>query len=141
MNVLKCGACGHTQGKGDWEKAMDSQAKARGATGFVNLSASPQCLACGSTDLHDPSERRTEPEPDSRIMQWCQDLRAASDRFYAGQQANAEARMKDIGRTINSVGGEQLMAQVYWAIKHPPTQRNVNGCWSGIGTWNFSQYD
>jgi len=138
---LKCGACGHVQGEGDWEKAMDAQAKASGRGGFINLSASPQCLSCGSTDLRDPSERRTEPKPDPRVKQWCQELRAASDRYYAGQQNAGKAKMQEIGRAINAQGGEELMAEVYWALKHPPTQRNVNGCWDGIGPWSFSKYD
>lgn len=140
-NKLKCDACGHTQGAGDWEKAMDAQAKATGSKGFVNLSASPQCLGCGSTDLRDPSKRPSEPEPDPRIRQWCQELRTASDRYYAGQQGPGEAKMKEMGHTINKQGGEELMAQVYWAIRHPQTQGNVNGCWDGIGTWAFSKYD
>ena len=139
-NKLRCGNCGHVQKDGAWEKEMDRRAKAMGSR-FVNLSASPQCLSCGSTDLHDPSSATREPEPDPKVKNWCQELRQWSDRYYAGDQTTGAEKMKAIGGTINAQGGEDLMAEVYWAIKHPPTQRNVNGCWDGIGAWSFSKYD
>lgn len=48
---LKCRSCGHVQREGDWDDAMDRQAKAAGSGGFVNINARPQCLRCGRTDL------------------------------------------------------------------------------------------
>ena len=138
---LLCGSCGRVQLQGAWEKEMDRQVRAQGSQGFFNLSAQAQCLACGSTDLHDPSEDSCEPEVASDVQNWCRELRQWSDRYYAGEHSPAEGKMKEIGETINAQGGEQKMAEIYWAIKHPPTQRNVNGCWRGIGTWTFSKYD
>jgi hypothetical protein len=48
---LRCKSCGHVQEKGDWEAAMDRQAKAMGSAGFHNISARPQCISCGGTSL------------------------------------------------------------------------------------------
>jgi hypothetical protein len=80
---------------------------------------------------------------------WKSQLRKASDVYYAGSygtasrsdQASAEREMKEIGRNIYEKYGESGMAEVYWSIDHPPTQRNVNGCWDRIGSWHFSKYD
>jgi hypothetical protein len=60
--LLRCNNCGATQRKGDWEKAMDARAKAMGSRGFVNLSASPQCLNCSSTDLVDAASPKPPPK-------------------------------------------------------------------------------
>ena len=49
--------------------------------------------------------------------------------------------MKEIGEEICRKHGEEGMAKIYWGIDHAPTQRNVNGCWDGIGTWKFAKYD
>lgn len=43
--MLRCKVCGHTQGKGDWEKAMDAQAKRMGMRGFVNMVRSLNVLS------------------------------------------------------------------------------------------------
>jgi hypothetical protein len=48
---FRCKSCGHIQEEGDWEDAMNRQAKAMGSKGFVNISAEPQCLNCGVTQL------------------------------------------------------------------------------------------
>jgi DNA-directed RNA polymerase subunit RPC12/RpoP len=80
---------------------------------------------------------------------WKVQLRQASDVYYAGSygtasrsdQSEAERKMKSIGRDIYGKYGENGMAEVYWSLKHPPTQRNVNGCWAGIASWSFSKYD
>ncbi len=53
---LKCGACGHVQRRGDWEKAMNVRVKAMGSRGFINFGVPPHCLSCDSTDLRDPSK-------------------------------------------------------------------------------------
>ena len=141
---LTCRNCGHVQQDGAWEKEMGRRARAMG-TRFVNLSASPQCLSCGSTDLHNPLDETPEEEIDPKVEDWCRELREWSDRYYAGEQTRAAEAIRSIGRNINTEGGEERMAEVYWAIKHPPTQRNVNGCWGRpgacIGTWSFSKYD
>ena len=48
---LKCRNCGHVQREGDWEDAMDRQAKGMGQAGFVNINARPECVRCGGRDL------------------------------------------------------------------------------------------
>lgn len=43
---VRCPKCGNMQREGDWEREMDKRSKAQGFSGFVNLSAPPQCLKC-----------------------------------------------------------------------------------------------
>jgi hypothetical protein len=80
-------------------------------------------------------------------IKWSDELRQASDSYYAGYQSTGEHKMREIGQEIFDKYGEDGMADVYWSLRHPPTQRNVNGCWassgshSAIGTWRFSKYD
>ena len=50
--LLQCRNCKQTQPKGEWERRMDLKAKMAGMAGFVNLSAKPECLKCGSKELH-----------------------------------------------------------------------------------------
>lgn len=66
---LTCRNCGHVQRDGEWERETDKRTKAQGMTGFVNLSASPQCLSCGSTDLHNPldEDEQEEEETDPKV--------------------------------------------------------------------------
>ena len=58
--MLRCRNCGHLQKDGDWEDMMDRRVKAMGSRGFRNISASPQCLKCGSTDLDSEEEADSE---------------------------------------------------------------------------------
>ena len=44
----QCNSCGALQADGAWEKAMTRALRAQGLREFVNLSASPECLNCGS---------------------------------------------------------------------------------------------
>jgi len=134
---LKCDWCGHVQTRGEWEKVMDTQARARGSS-FFNLGASPQCLKCGSLDIRDPHEQHSTPEADPRIRQWCQELREIHHRYYVSQHTTADAEranrnMEAIGRIILHAGGRHLLAQVHNAMENPSVLRSVTHAWSNIG--------
>ena len=114
---LRCRNCGHLQDKGDWEAEMETRARASGARGFVNLSASPQCLKCTSSDLVDVSQPQADEvaagptvlrTQASGVCDICKqaastgtgakvftarDMRAATDRGFNGMAAGPNARM------------------------------------------------
>lgn len=111
---LRCGMCGHVQREGEWEEAMTAQARAMGAQRFVNLSARPQCLACGSTLLSDASQPVSEQRANPRA------LLAEMARQVAQQNAPGAAAVKqeleEVGRAAVGPLIEALEHE-YWAVR------------------------
>jgi len=161
----KCNSCGHLQADGAWEKAMDAQAKAMGRKGFVNLSASPECLNCGSTDLIDlrnpPSQKEQKqkaavkslPERAKLIellREWERfDTRSRDDLARYGstpetRKRHAEAlnkkeqiekKVKAVGKKLAKDGGHDLMYRVCISLNRRRWQNIVSASWHGIAGW------
>ena len=86
---LRCNNCGARQHKGEWEEAMDAHARAMGSAGFVNLSARPECLKCGSTDLVEASQPRAGTERPS------EDVSTLAEGFRRAGRKWAEAHSRE----------------------------------------------
>lgn len=161
----KCNSCGHLQADGAWEKAMDAQAKAMGRKGFFNLSASPECLNCGSTDLIDlrnpPTEKKQKqkaaikslPERAKLIellKEWEKfDTRSRDDLERYGstpatrkrhiaalnRKEQIEKKIGIVGKKLAKDGGNDLMYQVCSSLNRRRWQNIVSASWTGIADW------
>lgn len=145
-DMLRCKVCGNTQRKGDWEKAMDAQAKRMGMRGFVNIGAEPQCLKCGSRELIDLSRPvPTEEEPKFVTDAAEEIVRIMEPYFKSGKALGTEAdeRLKAIGKSLFEKGGDKAMMQAFKKarnlahrrFRYTGTNRYLEMTWSGIGVW------
>ena len=145
---LRCQACGNSQRKGDWESAMNTQAKAVGARGFVNLGAEPQCLKCGSRELSDLSRPVvTEKEKPkiikdavAELVRLCTEVNTNYKRLRYKEaeeaQETLEVRIREIGQAAYDQGGEELMLKVHRSVANQCEYgRYLEGAWGGIGRW------
>ena len=144
--MLRCKVCGHTQRNGDWEKAMDAQAKRMGMTGFVNIGAEPQCLKCSSRELIDPSRPSPTLEEPKFVTDAAEEIvRIMAPYFKSGVAlgTDADERLKAIGKSLYDQGGDKAMTQAFKKARnlahrqlgYGGTNRYLEMTWSGIGIW------
>ncbi|MBM3473013.1 MAG: hypothetical protein FJX75_07100 [Armatimonadetes bacterium] len=88
--MLRCNNCGARQREGAWEDAMQARAAAAGSR-FVNLSASPECLKCGSTDLVGASSPRPQPKEAPKEVADLAGRFAAAGRKWAAAHSEEQA--------------------------------------------------
>ena len=136
----KCNSCGSIQLDGAWETVMDTQAKAMGAKGFVNIGADPQCLNCGSLDLIDlwnPSieKPRIEVKNEQRMVNTLSRLCQAYMRNDRSSIEELEPIAREIGVELNRVGGINEMRRVFKKLNRMPGSRTLEMHWGGIGEW------
>ena len=144
--MLRCKVCGHTQRNGDWEKAMDAQAKAMGARGFVNIGAEPQCLKCGARELIDLSRPVSIEEEPEFVTEAAEEIVGIMEPYFRdGRELGAEAdeRLKAIGKSLYDRGGDKAMLQAFKKARnlahrrfgYTGTNRYLEMTWDGIGEW------
>lgn len=132
--TVTCPNCGQVQREGDWEREMDHRTKAQGMTGFVNLSAPPQCLKCCSTIPASGSAPKRVAETPSQgppdiaarfsdaARQWAEAharaqsaVSMSSDDFRAvssSTQIVKDAAEKEIGRLIGEARSKNVLDDV-----------------------------
>jgi len=153
---MRCTLCGHLQTEGEWERAMDAQARARGSEGFVNLGARPQCLKCGSRELTNvsrarPNTARDLTDADAERRKHAID-RAANEivgimepyfRTGTWEIGAGHQKLERIGRELNAVGGRWAMRKAYDKAQdlahrrfgYAGSLRLLEMDWNGIGEW------
>ena len=137
---LRCRNCGHVQRRGAWEKRMDRTAKARGQAGFINLTAPPQCLSCGTTGLRDISKPVDYAEEGEREL-----IRRSAERekllvlmYIWGNSGETKVigdEIKMIGQDLADRGRQALMRKVCMSLDMPEYQNRVSAYFNGIGGW------
>ena len=144
---LRCQVCGHIQHKGDWEKAMDVQAKAMGARGFVNLGAEPQCLKCGSRELRDLSRPVSAEEEEPKfITDAAEEIVRIMEPYFRDTGLlgkEAEKRLVAIGQSLYDKGGHAAMLAAFKKTRnlahrrfgYTGSNRSLEMFWDGIGQW------
>ena len=144
--MLRCEVCGHTQHKGDWEEAMDAQAKRMGARGFVNLGAEPQCLKCGSRELTDLSRVVPTEEEPKFITDAAEEIVSIMEPYFRNGVSlgtGADEQLVAIGKSLYEKGGHDAMMQAFKKARnlahrrfgYTGTNRYLESTWSGIGAW------
>jgi len=142
--------CGHIQRKGDWEKAMDAQAKAMGSRGFVTIgNVEAQCLSCGSRELKDPSHPiSAENEGSEFITAAAEEIVHIMEPYFQdpyGGIINSEGkeRLRTIGKSLYDNGGHEAMLAGFKSTRNIAHRRfgytgsnsTLEYIWDGIGSW------
>jgi hypothetical protein len=144
--MLRCEVCGHTQYEGDWEKAMDAQAKRMGAGGFINIGAEPQCLNCGSRELTDLSRVVPPKEEPQFIADAAEEIVSIMEPYFrrgVSLGTGVDERLVAIGESLYEKGGDDAMMQAFKKARnlahrrygYTGTNRYLEMTWDGIGMW------
>ena len=145
---LRCQVCGHIQRRGDWEKAMDAQAKAMGARGFIGLGAEPQCLKCGSRELRDISRPvSAEEEEPQFITDAAEEIVHIMEPYFTTDRGvlekEAGKHLVAIGKSLYDKGGHAAMLAAFKKVRdlahrrfgYTGSNRSLEMFWDGIGEW------
>lgn len=144
---LRCEVCGNIQLDGDWEKAMDAQAKATGSRGFINIGAEPQCLKCGSRELRNLSRPVSIKEEEPKfITDAAKEIVRIMEPYFkdnADLGKGTEERLVAIGKSLYDKGGHAAMLAAFKKacnlahrrFAYTGSNRHLEMIWDGIGEW------
>jgi len=145
---LRCEVCGNIQLYGDWEKAMDAQAKAMGSRGFVNIGAEPQCFKCGSGELRNLSHHVSIKEREPKfITDAAKEIVRIMEPYFkdnADLGKGTEERLVAIGKSLYDKGGHAAMLAAFKKARnlcahrhfaYTGSNRHLEMIWDGIVEW------